>query len=131
LQQSSHPDREAIAADLVKHAGVQEPSAGETVVGGDKGGKDGSKPLRLLIAGAPCSGKGTQCELITAAFPVVHISTGDLLRAEVDQKTPLGQKAQQYMEAGHLIPDEMIIDLVKAKVNTEEVKRRGFLLDGQ
>jgi len=127
LAQSSHPDREALCANLMEQAGVEEGGA----VGGIAGRKGQPEPLRIIIAGAPCSGKGTQCELIKAKFDVVHLSTGDLLRAEVAARSPLGQQAEKYMASGRLIPDDLIISMVKERVTTDpEIARRGWMLDG-
>jgi adenylate kinase len=88
------------------------------------------KPLKIIIAGAPASGKGTQCEIIKEKYGVVHLSTGDMLRAAVDAGTELGKKAQEYMNSGKLVPDELIIGVVKARLNQDDCKCRGWLLDG-
>ena len=87
-------------------------------------------PLKIIIAGAPASGKGTQCESITREFGVVHLSTGDILRAAVREKTPLGVQAQSFMDAGQLVPDDLIIGVVKDRLNQEDCKVKGWLLDG-
>lgn len=63
----------------------------------------GIGPLKLIIAGAPASGKGTQCELIVAKYGLIHISTGDILRANVKNQTDLGKKAKPYMDKGQLV----------------------------
>jgi hypothetical protein len=78
-------------------------------------GNDGSTNacLRLIIAGAPASGKGTQCELIKERYGVVHLSTGDMLRAAVSAQTDVGKLAKSYMDAGRLVPDEVIINIVR------------------
>ena len=67
---------------------------------------------RIIIAGAPASGKGTQCEMITKNYGLVHLSTGDMLRAAVADKTEVGVLAKEYMDAGKLVPDEVIIGVV-------------------
>ncbi|KAJ0089699.1 hypothetical protein Patl1_14817 [Pistacia atlantica] len=67
-----------------------------------------NQPLKVMISGAPASGKGTQCELIVQKFGLVHISTGDLLRAEVSTGTEIGNKAKEFMNAGQLVPDEIV-----------------------
>ena len=72
-----------------------------------------SGPTKIIIAGAPASGKGTQCEKITAKYGVVHLSTGDMLRAAVAAGTPVGQEAKSYMDAGKLVPDSTIIGVVR------------------
>jgi adenylate kinase len=72
-----------------------------------------SRPTRIIIAGAPASGKGTQCEKITAKYGVVHLSTGDMLRAAVAAGTQVGREAKAYMDAGKLVPDGTIIGVVR------------------
>ncbi|CAN0838562.1 Adenylate kinase 5, chloroplastic [Linum grandiflorum] len=83
-----------------------------------------------MISGAPASGKGTQCELIVQKFGLVHISTGDLLRAEVSAGTEIGNKAKEFMNAGRLVPDEVVTAMVTARLSREDTKERGWLLDG-
>lgn len=93
--------------------------------------KKPKKPEKLgfIIAGAPASGKGTQCKMISAKYNVKHISTGDALRAQVKAKTALGQKAKGYMDAGDLVPDQLVMSIVKAATE-EETAQSGYLLDG-
>jgi len=87
--------------------------------------------FNVIIAGAPASGKGTQCEKIVAEYGLVHLSTGDMLRAAAaDEGNELGQIAKEKMEAGELVPDELITSLVAQALDTPEVKAKGFLLDG-
>jgi len=92
-------------------------------------GAAGSSP-RLIIAGAPAAGKGTQCETIKSTFGVVHLSTGDILRAAVKAGTPLGVKAKGFMDAGQLVPDELITNVVCDRLKQEDCKSQGWLLDG-
>ncbi|GMH18989.1 hypothetical protein Nepgr_020830 [Nepenthes gracilis] len=87
-------------------------------------------PLKVMVSGAPASGKGTQCEMIVRKFGLVHISTGDLLRAEVAAGTEIGNKAKEYMNTGCLVPDEIVTAMVTARLSMEDVKERGWLLDG-
>ncbi|KAJ8753274.1 hypothetical protein K2173_017898 [Erythroxylum novogranatense] len=89
-----------------------------------------SDPLKVMISGAPASGKGTQCELIVKKFGLVHISTGDLLRAEVSAETDIGKKAKEYMAAGRLVPDEIVNAMVTTRLSREDAKEKGWLLDG-
>ncbi|KAK9269384.1 hypothetical protein L1049_001156 [Liquidambar formosana] len=89
-----------------------------------------SEPLKVMISGAPASGKGTQCELICQKFGLVHISTGDLLRAEVSSGTEIGNKAKDFMNAGQLVPDEIVTAMVTARLSREDAKEKGWLLDG-
>jgi adenylate kinase len=88
------------------------------------------RSLGVIIAGAPASGKGTQCAFIAEEYGLVHLSTGDLLRAAVAAKSKLGVEAKEYMDSGRLVPDKLVIDLVAEKLKSEECKRRGWLLDG-
>ena len=88
------------------------------------------RPLRLVIAGPPASGKGTQCEHIVRRYGVVHISTGDILRAEVKAGTANGREAKRCMDGGGLVPDALITKMVIARIGRSDVRMRGFLLDG-
>ncbi|KAL9687178.1 hypothetical protein QQ045_031576 [Rhodiola kirilowii] len=89
-----------------------------------------SEPLKVMISGAPASGKGTQCELIVKKFGLVHISTGDLLRAEVSAGSEIGLKAKEFMNAGKLVPDEIVTAMVSTRLSEQDAKERGWLLDG-
>jgi len=92
--------------------------------------RGGSKGALVVIAGPPAAGKGTQCEKIKEKFGYVHISTGDILRANVKEGTELGKKASEYMTAGKLVPSELIVDLVKDRLAQSDVAEKGCLLDG-
>ena len=85
---------------------------------------------KIIIAGAPASGKGTQCEMIREKFGVVHLSTGDMLRESAAQGTEVGLLAKQYMEQGKLVPDEVIIGAVKERLAQSDAQEKGWLLDG-
>lgn len=85
--------------------------------------------MRLVFLGAPGVGKGTQAEMVAAKLTIPKISTGDLLRTGVAQKTPLGLEAQQYMTRGELVPDNVVIGLVAEKIASAECEK-GFILDG-
>ncbi|KAF4044691.1 Adenylate kinase domain-containing protein [Phytophthora infestans] len=87
-------------------------------------------PPRLVIAGPPAGGKGTQCELLVEAFNVLHLSTGDLLRAAVACGSTLGVQAQHFMDSGQLVPDELIVDVVLERLGQPDCDSRGWLLDG-
>uniref|UniRef100_A0A803N6T3 adenylate kinase n=1 Tax=Chenopodium quinoa TaxID=63459 RepID=A0A803N6T3_CHEQI len=89
-----------------------------------------NEPLKVMISGAPASGKGTQCELIVQKFGLVHISTGDLLRAEVAAATEIGIKAKEYMNTGRLVPDEIVTAMVRTRLSLQDAKEKGWLLDG-
>lgn len=85
--------------------------------------------MRIILLGAPGAGKGTQAQFITEKFGIPQISTGDMLRAAVKAKTELGLKVEQVMTAGGLVTDEIIIALVKERINQANCKG-GFLFDG-
>ena len=84
--------------------------------------------MNIVLLGAPGAGKGTQAAKLVAEFGTPHISTGDMLRAAV-KGTPLGKKAQTYMNAGELVPDEVIIGLVTERLSEPDTQK-GFILDG-
>ena len=85
--------------------------------------------MKLIMLGAPGAGKGTQAKLIADKYQIPHISTGDIFRANIKDGTELGMKAKSYMDAGGLVPDELIIDLVVDRLTWEDAKN-GYVLDG-
>ncbi|MBS5451281.1 MAG: adenylate kinase [Coriobacteriia bacterium] len=85
--------------------------------------------MNIVLLGAPGAGKGTQAERLVNEFSIPHISTGDILRAAVKEGTPLGVKAKSFMDAGELVPDQLIIDLMQERLSAEDAQR-GFILDG-
>jgi adenylate kinase len=85
--------------------------------------------LNLILLGPPGAGKGTQAERLREDFGLPHISTGDILRAQVAEGTELGKQAQRYMDAGELVPDELIVKMIGERINAGDA-RDGFLLDG-
>lgn len=85
--------------------------------------------MRLVLLGAPGSGKGTQGEKLAAHFGIPKISTGDALRAAVKAGTPLGLKAKAAMDAGKLVADELVIGIVQERMQQADAKK-GFILDG-
>ncbi|GLJ16774.1 hypothetical protein SUGI_0288810 [Cryptomeria japonica] len=89
-----------------------------------------SEVPKIMISGAPASGKGTQCELIVKVYGLVHISAGDLLRAEVAAGTENGKRAKEYMEKGSLVPDEIVCTMVKERLAQKDAEEKGWLLDG-
>lgn len=84
---------------------------------------------RLIFLGPPGAGKGTQAKQLSHSCDVPHISTGDILRTAVVQQTELGKKAQFYMDAGELVPDELILGLIRERLNAEDAAS-GWILDG-
>ena len=85
--------------------------------------------MNIVLLGAPGAGKGTQAQKLVAEYGLAHISTGDLLRAAVKAQSELGIKAKEYMDAGQLVPDQLVIDLVKERLSADDAKA-GFILDG-
>jgi len=85
--------------------------------------------LNLLLLGPPGAGKGTQAERLREDFALPHISTGDILRAQVAEGTELGKEAKRYMDAGELVPDEVIVGMIIDRIGGGDA-RDGFLLDG-
>jgi adenylate kinase len=85
--------------------------------------------VRLVLVGPPGAGKGTQAVRLAERLEVPHISTGDLFRANLDQKTPLGLEAKRYMDAGELVGDEVTVGMVRERL-TEDDAAKGFILDG-
>jgi adenylate kinase len=83
----------------------------------------------LILLGPPGAGKGTQAERLQTDFALAHISTGDMLRAQVAKGTELGVQAQKYMTAGELVPDEVILKMIGRRIGEQDA-RDGFLLDG-
>ncbi|MGT2756068.1 adenylate kinase [Streptococcus ovuberis] len=86
--------------------------------------------MNLLIMGLPGAGKGTQAAKIVEQFDVAHISTGDMFRAAIANQTELGLLAKSYMDGGNLVPDEVTNGIVKERLGQDDIKERGFLLDG-
>jgi adenylate kinase len=85
--------------------------------------------VNVILFGPPGSGKGTQSEMLMATFGFKHLSTGDLLRSEIANQTPLGLEAKSFMDKGQLVPDEVVIGMISSALeNNKDV--RGFLFDG-
>ncbi len=85
--------------------------------------------MNLILLGPPGAGKGTQAARIIEKFDVPHISTGDIFRENIKEGTPLGQKAQEYMNKGELVPDSLVIEIATDRLTKDDCKD-GFLLDG-
>ena len=85
--------------------------------------------MNIVLLGAPGAGKGTQAAKLIESFGLAHISTGDILRSAVSRATPLGLEAQRFMDAGELVPDDVVIGLVKARLQEPDTDG-GFILDG-
>ena len=85
--------------------------------------------MKIILLGAPGAGKGTQAQFLTKKFSIPQISTGDMLRAAIKEGTAMGKMAKEFMDAGKLVTDEIIIGLVKDRITQDDCKN-GFLLDG-
>ena len=85
--------------------------------------------MNIIFLGPPGAGKGTQAQRICAALDIPQISTGDILRRAMKEQTPTGLKAKSYIDAGQLVPDEVIIDIVKDRLQQDDC-RKGYILDG-
>lgn len=84
---------------------------------------------RLIFLGPPGAGKGTQAKFLAELLKIPHISTGDILRSAIAQATPLGKKAQDYVDKGLLVPDELLLDLVRDRISQPDAQT-GWILDG-
>lgn len=85
--------------------------------------------FNIILFGPPGSGKGTQSEKLIAKYGLKHLSTGDLLRSEIAQQTPLGMEAKNIMDKGHLVPDEVVIGMISSALEANP-EASGFLFDG-
>lgn len=85
--------------------------------------------MRIILLGPPGAGKGTQAKFLSSKYSVPHISTGDIFRKNISEKTPLGIEAKKYIDKGLLVPDSLTIDLVEDKLKQKDCEN-GFLLDG-
>jgi adenylate kinase len=84
---------------------------------------------RIVLLGPPGAGKGTHAKILSERYGIPHISTGDILRSQIQQGTPLGKRAKSFIDNGKLVPDELVVEMVKARLQSEDV-RNGFILDG-
>lgn len=87
------------------------------------------KKLNIVLFGPPGAGKGTQSEFLIQKYGLVHLSTGDLLRAEIKAETPLGLEAQEMMDQGELVPDHVVIGMIRNKIEANN-QAPGFIFDG-
>ena len=87
-------------------------------------------PLRLVIFGRQGAGKGTQCERLCAQYGAVHVATGEMLRAAERLDSALGKQAATHLKRGELLPDEVMVGLVRERVGQDDCQTKGFILDG-
>ena len=102
---------------------------GVSLMSADKPTNTNDKPLFIILFGAPGSGKGTQAALLSSKYHFVHISTGDMFRENIKNNTPIGIKAKEYMDKGELVPDSVVIEMLKQRLAQPDCKA-GVLLDG-
>ena len=104
-------------------------TADVTMATDDSPPEEGTAPVRVILLGPPGAGKGTQAVRIAGAYGVPHISTGDIFRSNVKNETELGTKAKSYMDAGELVPDDIVIAMVEDRLAQPDTAP-GFVLDG-
>ena len=85
--------------------------------------------MNIILMGSPGAGKGTHAKILSKRFSIVHIATGDLLRARVQDGSELGKRAKQVMEQGQLVPDDIVIEMIRERLRESDAKN-GFILDG-
>mmetsp|Transcript_29459 Transcript_29459/g.80947 ORF Transcript_29459/g.80947 Transcript_29459/m.80947 type:complete len:295 (-) Transcript_29459:619-1503(-) len=128
---NQHHDGSLKLGQLLNTASTSQCATSRIVLHSSASSEDGSDDsVKLIIAGAPASGKGTQCEVIKEKYGVVHLSTGDMLRAAVAAGTEVGKLAREFMDSGKLVPDEVIIGVVRDRLAEEDCVQQGWLLDG-
>jgi len=84
--------------------------------------------VNLVLLGAPGAGKGTQAKMLAGKYGILHISTGDILRENVSNNTELGKKAKEYMDKGELVPDTVLIDIIKDRLSKPDTDIKKFVL---
>ncbi len=120
------PDRPTPRAARLQEAPITTSLSDPTPLTDDRLGTS----FRLVVLGRPGSGKGTLCTRLAESLHLVHLSTGDLLRAAIRGGTPLGRRVESYLEAGDLVPDELVVDVVAQRLTEPGAREQGWLLDG-
>lgn len=85
--------------------------------------------MKLILLGPPGAGKGTQAENLCSKLSIPAVSTGNIIRSAIKNETPVGKKAKEYIDAGHLVPDEVVINIIKDRISQDDCNN-GFILDG-
>ncbi|KAF9731812.1 adenylate kinase [Paraphaeosphaeria minitans] len=98
--------------------------------GGQSSAPQDQDGVRMILMGPPGAGKGTQAPRLKEKFCVCHLATGDMLRAQVAKKTPLGREAKKIMDAGGLVSDEIMVNMIKSELENNQECKNGFILDG-
>ncbi len=86
--------------------------------------------MKLVLLGPPGAGKGTLAALLKKSLKLIHISTGDILREEMKEDTPIGREAKRFIDKGELVPDDLVIRLIENKLNSDKRVEHGYMLDG-
>lgn len=86
--------------------------------------------MQLILLGAPGAGKGTQAKRLSAKYNLLHISTGDIFRENIKNSTDIGKIAKSYIDKGQLVPNDVTVEIVKQRLEQEDCKNQGYLLDG-
>ena len=85
--------------------------------------------MKLLIMGPPGVGKGTQAKILSKTLNITHLSTGEILRSEIQKNTKIGEVAKSYIDHGNLVPDDLILNIISKKISVR-IQNKGYLLDG-
>ncbi|EQC28574.1 hypothetical protein, variant [Saprolegnia diclina VS20] len=124
-------DRDAVTSAIAHALGASDKTKGfQSVKQRQQLSRDPCGPPKFVICGPPAGGKGTQCELLVNEFGVVHLSTGDMLRSAISANSELGLTAKGYMDAGKLVPDELIVKVILSRLQSPDCTSKGWLLDG-
>ena len=90
----------------------------------------GNNKMRIIFLGAPGAGKGTQSEIISEKFGIPAVSTGAIIRAAIKNGTEMGKLAKEYADKGALVPDDVVIGIIRERLEQEDCKKGGYILDG-
>ncbi|ORY17960.1 adenylate kinase-domain-containing protein [Clohesyomyces aquaticus] len=127
------PLPEGVVDDLKSHIATLEARIAQLegkLGGGGSSVSDQEQGVRMILMGPPGAGKGTQAPKIKDKYCVCHLATGDMLRAQVSKKTPLGREAKKIMDAGGLVSDEIMVNMIKNELENNTECKNGFILDG-
>ena len=86
--------------------------------------------MQVILLGAPGAGKGTQAKRLSAKYNLLHISTGDIFRENIKNSTDIGKIAKTFIDKGQLVPNDVTVEIVKERLEQEDCKNQGYLLDG-
>ncbi|OQR97708.1 adenylate kinase, partial [Thraustotheca clavata] len=121
-------DRESVGSSVIHALSSSEKTKSYQSVKSRR--KKSFGPPKFIICGPPAGGKGTQCELLVQEYGVIHLSTGDMLRSAIQAGSEMGLKAKGYMDAGELVPDDLIVHVILERLTESDCETHGWLLDG-